>query len=78
MQYLGHKDSYSEQEKKTIIERMYGDHTEQAMELFRKLYPEGDAEARFKISRTRGFLYYCNKHGLFKAPASYAGPSRRA
>ena len=34
----------------------------------RKLYPEGDAEARFKISRTKSFLYYCNQHGLFKAP----------
>ena len=34
----------------------------------RKLYPEGDAEARFKISRTKSFLYYCNQHGLFKVP----------
>ncbi len=32
----------------------------------KKLYPEGNAEARFKISRTKCFLYYCNKHGLFK------------
>ncbi len=32
----------------------------------RKLYPEGNAEALFKISRTKYFLYYCNKHGLFK------------
>ena len=31
----------------------------------KKLYPEGNAEARFKISRTRSFMYYCNKHGLF-------------
>ena len=35
----------------------------------KKLYPEGNAEVRFKISRTRSFLYYCNKHGLFKVPA---------
>lgn len=35
----------------------------------RKLYPEGNAEARFKISRTKCFLYYCNQHGLFKVPA---------
>ena len=35
----------------------------------RKLYPEGNAEARFKISRTKSFLYYCNQHGLFKVPA---------
>ena len=34
----------------------------------RKLYAEGNAEARFKISRTKYLLYYCNMHGLFKAP----------
>ena len=33
----------------------------------KKLYPEGNAEAHFKISRTKAFLYYCNQHGLFKA-----------
>lgn len=32
----------------------------------RKLYPEGAAEARFKIARTRDLYYYCNRHGLFK------------
>lgn len=32
----------------------------------RKLYPEGNAEARFRISRTKSLLYYCNQHGLFK------------
>ena len=32
----------------------------------KKLYPEGNAEARFKISRTKGFKYYCNKHGLYQ------------
>lgn len=32
----------------------------------RKLYPEGNADARFKISRTKYLLYYCNVHGLFK------------
>ncbi len=31
-----------------------------------KLYPEGGAEARFKIRRTKHILYYCNRHGLFK------------
>ena len=31
-----------------------------------KLYPEGNAEARFKISRTRSVYYCCNRHGLFK------------
>lgn len=30
-----------------------------------KLYPEGNAEARFKISRTKYLYYYCNRHGLF-------------
>lgn len=33
----------------------------------RKLYPEGNAETRFKIDGTRYFYYYCNHHGLFKA-----------
>lgn len=31
----------------------------------KKLYPEGNAEARFKISRTKAILFYCNQHGLF-------------
>lgn len=31
-----------------------------------KLYPEYNAEARFKISSTRSFYYYCNRHGLYK------------
>ncbi len=31
-----------------------------------KLYPEGNAHARFKISRTRYLYFYCNQHGLFK------------
>ena len=35
----------------------------------KKLYPEGNAEARFKISRTRWFYYYCSRHGLFRVPA---------
>ena len=29
-------------------------------------YAEGNAEARFKINRTKYLLYYCNRHGLFK------------
>lgn len=32
----------------------------------KKLYAEGNAEARFKISRTKYLLYYCNLHVLFK------------
>lgn len=31
-----------------------------------KLYPEGNAEARFSISGVREILYYCNKDGLFR------------
>ena len=30
-----------------------------------KLYPEGPAEARFKIRQTEFIYYYCNKHGLY-------------
>lgn len=34
---------------------------------FVKLYPEGNAEARFKINRVSRFYAYCNRHGLFQA-----------
>ena len=30
-----------------------------------KLYPEGEAEARFKISGVRKIYFYCNRNGLF-------------
>ena len=30
-----------------------------------KLYPEGEAEARFKISGVRRIHFYCNRDGLF-------------
>ena len=33
---------------------------------FVKLYPEGPAEARFRIDRVRTIYAYCNRHGLFK------------
>ena len=33
---------------------------------FVKLYPEGNAEARFKRSRVRILYAYCNRHGLFR------------
>ncbi|MBP5774123.1 MAG: helix-turn-helix domain-containing protein [Clostridiales bacterium] len=33
---------------------------------FVKLYPEGNAEARFKIDGVRQFYAYCNRHGLFR------------
>ena len=32
----------------------------------KKLYPEGPAEARFKIGRTKTLYAFCNRHGLFK------------
>ena len=31
-----------------------------------KLYPEGNAEARFKMSGVRELFFYCNKDGLFR------------
>ena len=31
-----------------------------------KLYPEGNAEARFKINRVKYLYAYCNRHGLFR------------
>ena len=31
-----------------------------------KLFPEGNAEARFKINRVRKLYAYCNRHGLFE------------
>ena len=34
---------------------------------FLKLYPEGNAEARFKIGGVKGIYAYCNRHGLFEA-----------
>ncbi len=33
-----------------------------------KLYPEGNAEARFKSGRFKRLYYYCNKDGLFVIP----------
>ncbi len=33
---------------------------------FVKLYPEGGAEARFKIDRVRDLYACCNRHGLFR------------
>ena len=33
---------------------------------FVKLYPEGNAEARFKINGVKTMYAYCNRHGLFQ------------
>lgn len=30
-----------------------------------KLYPEGNAETRFKINGVKRLLFYCNRDGLF-------------
>ena len=35
-----------------------------------KLYPEGDASCRFKITGAGVLYFYCNRHGLMKAPTS--------
>lgn len=31
-----------------------------------KLYPEGNAETRLRISKTKKIYFYCNRHGLFE------------
>ncbi len=31
-----------------------------------KLYPEGNAETRFKVNGVKKILYYCNRDGLFQ------------
>ena len=36
-----------------------------------KLYPEGNAEARFKISGVKRILFYCNRDGLFSVDPVY-------
>ena len=30
-----------------------------------KLYPEENAQARFKVNRTKHLYYFCNRHGLY-------------
>ncbi len=40
-----------------------------------KLYPEGAAEARFKINRVKTLYAYCSRHGLFRLAAPV--PRRR-
>ena len=37
---------------------------------FIKLYPEGNAEARFRMNRVKYFYAYCNRHGLFQVKLS--------
>ncbi|MCR5762190.1 MAG: helix-turn-helix domain-containing protein [Treponema sp.] len=38
-----------------------------------KLYPEGNAEARFKINSVKKIYAYCNRHGLFAVPIKKMG-----
>ena len=39
--------------------------SDQGMQIV-KLYPEGNAEARFKRTRVRSLYAYCNRHGPFR------------
>ena len=38
----------------------------------KKLYPEQNAEARFKISGIKQLLFYCNQHGLYKVLSKWS------
>ena len=42
---------------------------------FVKLYPEENAEARFKMDRVQKLYAYCNRHGLFQAKPGRADPA---
>ena len=43
-----------------------------------KLYPEGNAEARFQMRGVRKFFFYCNRDGLFSMDAIKGIDDRRA
>ena len=43
-----------------------------------KLYPEGNAEARFKISGVKQIVFYCNRDGLFSHIVNQAIDGRLA
>ena len=43
-----------------------------------KLYPEGNAEARFKINGVKKILFYCNRDGLFSLDVVKGIDDRRA
>ena len=43
-----------------------------------KLYPEGNAEARFQMRGVRKFFFYCNRDGLFSMDALKGIDDRRA
>ncbi|MBR5560888.1 MAG: helix-turn-helix domain-containing protein [Clostridia bacterium] len=42
-----------------------------------KLYPEGNAEARFKVRGVKRILFYCNRDGLFYVDVHKAIDARR-
>ena len=46
--------------------------SDQGMQIV-KLYPEGNAEARFKRSRVSNLYAYCNRHGLIRLMLSREG-----
>ena len=45
---------------------------------FVKLYPEQNAEARFKIDGVKKILAYCNRHGLFEEKINKFTKSKRS
>lgn len=49
--------------------------SDQDMQL-RKLYPEGGAEARFKLGGVKDLYACCNHHGLFRLRVQHRRPSR--
>lgn len=49
--------------------------SDQDMQL-RKLYPEGGAEARFKLGGVKDLYACCNHHGLFRLRVPHRRPSR--
>jgi len=42
-----------------------------------KLYPEGNAEARFKVNSVKKILFYCNRDGLFSVDVHKAIDGRK-
>lgn len=67
------KETVEDEYYVTVAHPMTKDHyisflaavSDQGMQ-FVKLYPEGNAEARFKINRVRKLYAYCNRHGLYQ------------
>ena len=71
--HLIHKEIVEDEYYVTVDHPMTKDHhisylaavSDQSIQLV-KLYPEGNAEARFKINRVKSIYAYCNRHGLFQ------------